>query len=51
MTESQISVDASACLKPDSAPDGVIRKKYTKISYIRKEDEEGAFSPSTNITS
>lgn len=51
MTESQISIDASACLKPDFAPDGVIRKKYPKISYIRKEDKEGTFSPSINITS
>lgn len=51
MTKTQISVDASACLKPDSASDGVIRKKYPKISYIRKEDKEGAFSPSINIIS
>lgn len=51
MTECQISVDVSSCLKPDSAPDDIIRKKYPKISYIRKEVEEGGVSLSINMTS
>ena len=38
---------------PDSAPDDAdgIRKKYQKISYIGKEDEEEGCSLSINITS